>query len=100
LKYNKKLDPTASTIDTDKYINDEFKTYVENSNILRILQMQLEQNTLKSELEFNLRIDSITNEEMDQIIDKELKLVDRIIHEMTTWKMGMCMLDYKQILCN
>lgn len=98
MKYDKKLDKTASTIDVDKFINDEFKTYVENSNIQRILDLEIKQTSLSAESEFNRRIDSITEEGIKQIIDKELKIVDRLIHEKTTWNMGMCLLDDKEKL--
>lgn len=98
MKYNKKLDKTASTIDADKFINDEFKTYVENSNIERMIDIQIQQTGLSAELDFRRRINSITKEGIKQIIDKEMKIVNRLIHEKVTWQMGMCMLDDKEKL--
>ena len=60
--------------------------------------MEIKQTNMDSELLFNRSIDTITHEQINQLIDKEMEIVDRLIHERITWNMGMCMLDWKDRL--
>jgi hypothetical protein len=93
LKYNKKDDPTASTIDADKFINDEFKKYVDNSNILQVLDLKIKMIPMENLLNFESRIHTITDKEMHEMIDKEIEQVHELIKERITWQTGMCMIE-------
>jgi hypothetical protein len=96
LKYDKKLDKTASTIDADKFIKDELKKYVEEHKILETIQCKMDRIRLENERKAMNSIYIFNNyneEEIHKMIDQEIEYVWKLCKEATTWKMGMCLIE-------
>ena len=86
-------------METEEYYIERsgLKQYVEEHQIIRLIDLEIKNARMESELQFHSRIDTITTEEMDKLIDKEIKTVERLIHEKVAWQQGYCILDDKDI---
>lgn len=96
--YRKEDDPTASTIDTKPYLecaDSELKRYTEEHQILEMLDMKIKMVRLENEQKAMTRIYSDTDfpeSEMSKMVDEEIRQVEKLIHQKTSWDMGMCLL--------